>query len=67
MFEMVSEESRRSLDAAAMRVFVINWLGVSPKRRFVKRDNRCADKSARLASKEGVTSLERDFSKSRSA
>lgn len=67
MAETVSEESRRSLEAAAIRVFVINWLGVSPKSRFVKRDSRCGDRSEHSASSDGVTSLERFLSNSRRA
>ena len=51
--------SRSILDAAAIRNFVMNWLGVRPKSRLMRRANRCDGSFERRASQAGVTSAER--------
>ena len=55
--------SRSSRDAAVMRARAMNWLGVRPKNRFVKRANRCGFKPARRAREAGVIASERWVSK----
>ncbi len=56
--------SRSILDPAPIRDFVMNWLGVSPKSRFMRRANRGDGSCERRASQAGVTSAERLCSKS---
>ena len=59
--------SRNSRDAAAILVFAMNWLGVSPKNRFINRANRCGASRARCASFDGVIGAATSLSNSCSA
>lgn len=50
-------DSRNRDDAAAMRVLVMYWLGVRPKKRLIRRANRAGASPADSANEEGVTGV----------
>ena len=60
-------ESRSMRDAAAIRDLVMNWFGVKPNKRLIKRARRCEGKLERRASQAGVIWGERLCSNSASA